>query len=96
MQEGSGQTPDERVDAPELVDSGRQGPVAESQPGSVQVIVQGGRTRIVLSGEIPNPVNPPPGCRFQTRCPLVEQRCREASPPLEEKAPGHWAACWLR
>ena len=51
---------------------------------------------IVLSGEIPNPVNPPPGCRFQTRCPLVEQRCREASPPLEEKAPGHWAACWLR
>lgn len=58
--------------------------------------VQRRRQRIVLSGEIPNPVNPPPGCRFQTRCPLVEQRCREASPPLEEKAPGHWAACWLR
>ena len=58
--------------------------------------VQRRRQRIVLSGEIPNPVNPPPGCRFQTRCPLVEQRCREARPPLEEKAPGHWAACWLR
>ena len=54
------------------------------------------RQRIVLSGEIPNPVDPPPGCRFQTRCPLVEPRCRVESPPLEEKAPGHWAACWVR
>ncbi|WP_370634542.1 STAS domain-containing protein [Actinotalea sp. Marseille-Q4924] len=58
MQEGSGQSPDERVDAPELVDSTRPGPVAESQPGSVQVIVQGGRTRIVLSGEIDADLGP--------------------------------------
>ena len=47
-------------------------------------------------GEIPSPVNPPSGCRFQTRCPLVEPRCRVESPPLEEKAPGHWAACFVR
>jgi peptide/nickel transport system ATP-binding protein len=54
------------------------------------------RRRIVLSGEIPNPIEPPPGCRFQTRCPLAEERCRHEQPPLEEKAPGHIAACFVR
>jgi oligopeptide/dipeptide ABC transporter ATP-binding protein len=58
--------------------------------------LQRARRRIVLQGEIPNPVNPPAGCRFQTRCPLVEARCRVETPPLEEKAPGHWAACFVR
>ncbi len=58
--------------------------------------LQRARRRIVLHGEIPNPVDPPPGCRFQTRCPLVEPRCRVENPPLEEKNPGHWAACFLR
>lgn len=58
--------------------------------------LQRSRRRIVLSGEIPNPINPPPGCRFQTRCPLVEPRCRVESPPLEERAPGHWVACHVR
>ncbi len=58
--------------------------------------LQRARRRIVLQGEIPNPVNPPPGCRFQTRCPLVQQRCRVENPPLEEKNPGHWAACFVR
>jgi peptide/nickel transport system ATP-binding protein len=54
------------------------------------------RKRIVLSGEIPNPMNVPAGCRFHTRCPYAEPRCRMEAPPFEEKAPGHWAACWLR
>ena len=58
--------------------------------------LQRARRRIVLAGEIPNPIDPPPGCRFQTRCPLVEDRCRVEAPPLEEKAPGHWAACFVR
>jgi len=58
--------------------------------------LQRARRRIVLQGEIPNPVNPPAGCRFQTRCPLVEARCRVENPPLEEKQPGHWAACFVR
>jgi peptide/nickel transport system ATP-binding protein len=58
--------------------------------------LQRARRRIVLQGEIPNPVHPPTGCRFQTRCPLGEERCRVESPPLEEKAPGHWAACFVR
>jgi oligopeptide/dipeptide ABC transporter ATP-binding protein len=57
---------------------------------------QRARRRIVLSGEIPNPIDPPTGCRFQTRCPLVEDRCRHEQPPLEEKAPGHVAACFVR
>jgi peptide/nickel transport system ATP-binding protein len=58
--------------------------------------LQRARSRIVLHGEIPNPVSPPTGCRFQTRCPLVQDRCRVESPPLEQKAPGHWAACFFR
>ena len=58
--------------------------------------LQRARQRIVLQGEIPNPIDPPPGCRFQTRCPLVQEICRRETPPLEEKAPGHWAACFVR
>jgi peptide/nickel transport system ATP-binding protein len=54
------------------------------------------RRRITLTGEIPNPVDPPPGCRFQTRCPLVHDRCRVETPPLEEKEPGHLVACFAR
>jgi peptide/nickel transport system ATP-binding protein len=74
-------------------------PYTEALLSSVPIpdpVVQRKRRRILLSGEIPNPVNPPGGCRFQTRCPLVQPRCREESPPMEEKAPGHWAACWER
>ena len=58
--------------------------------------LQRARQRIVLQGEIPNPIDPPPGCRFQTRCPLVQEICRRETPPLEEKAQGHWAACFVR
>jgi len=58
--------------------------------------LQRSRKRIVLRGEIPNPIDPPKGCRFQTRCPLVEDRCRVDEPPLVERAPGHLAACWVR
>ncbi|WP_227462319.1 ABC transporter ATP-binding protein [Desertimonas flava] len=58
--------------------------------------IQRARQRIVLQGEIPNPIDPPPGCRFQTRCPLVQDVCRHETPPFVEKAPGHWAACHVR
>jgi peptide/nickel transport system ATP-binding protein len=54
------------------------------------------RRRITLTGEIPNPVDPPPGCRFASRCPLVHDRCRTSTPPLEEKEPGHLVACFAR
>jgi len=57
--------------------------------------VQKGRDRRPLRGEIPDPIQPPRGCRFHTRCPIAEERCRDQQPPLEEKAPEHVAACWL-
>jgi oligopeptide transport system ATP-binding protein len=54
------------------------------------------RKRIVLTGDIPSPVNPPSGCRFHTRCPLAFDRCKTEVPPLREYAPGHFAAChWV-
>jgi oligopeptide/dipeptide ABC transporter ATP-binding protein len=59
--------------------------------------VRGGRTRaalrIKLSGDPPSPISPPPGCRFASRCPVVEPACREALPPLREVTSGHWVRC---
>ncbi len=54
-----------------------------------------GRNRIVLSGEIPSPRNPPPGCRFHSRCPhaLKDERCKTEEPALREVAVGRFAAC---
>jgi oligopeptide/dipeptide ABC transporter ATP-binding protein len=49
-----------------------------------------------LSGEVPSPVDPPPGCTFHTRCPLVKSICREHVPPLTERRKGHLAACHVR
>jgi oligopeptide transport system ATP-binding protein len=51
------------------------------------------RERIILKGDVPSPINPPSGCHFHTRCPIAIAACSEIDPPLEQKAPGHWAAC---
>jgi len=51
------------------------------------------RERIMLTGEVPSPANPPSGCRFHTRCPLVKPECKEREPQLQQVGPGHWAAC---
>jgi oligopeptide/dipeptide ABC transporter ATP-binding protein len=49
----------------------------------------------VISGEIPSPIYPPPGCHFHTRCPYAHTWCVEMDPPLIEVEKGHWAACHL-
>ena len=53
------------------------------------------RERTVLRGEVPSPLNPPPGCVFHPRCPIAVDRCSAEIPLLREIRPGHWAACHL-
>ena len=50
---------------------------------------------IVLTGEVPSPINPPSGCRFHPRCPFAMDRCSEESPVTKEVSPGHQVACHL-
>ena len=53
------------------------------------------KRRIILSGDVPTPFNPPQGCRFHTRCPMVMDRCREVEPPWRDTGDGHFVACHL-
>ena len=53
------------------------------------------RERIVLTGDVPSPLNPPSGCRFHPRCPLAVEVCKQAEPAFEQKAADHWVACHL-
>lgn len=48
---------------------------------------------VAMQGEIPDPSNPPPGCRFSSRCPQASERCRREVPVLREVAAGHHVAC---
>ncbi len=56
--------------------------------------VQRARRRITYAGEPPNPLEPPPGCPFQSRCPHRTGQCRLEDPQLEERGAGHRVACW--
>ena len=53
-----------------------------------------GRARVPVEGEIPSPIDPPPGCPFHPRCPIAEAQCREVKPPVRDVA-GHDVACHL-
>jgi len=51
------------------------------------------RKRIIYQGEVPSPVDKPPGCAFSTRCPLVTEKCRREEPKLRKITEDHWVAC---
>jgi oligopeptide/dipeptide ABC transporter ATP-binding protein len=53
------------------------------------------KERIVLEGDVPSPINPPPGCPFHTRCPWVMEKCRKEPPPLKTAGAGHLYTCHL-
>jgi oligopeptide/dipeptide ABC transporter ATP-binding protein len=56
--------------------------------------IERGRERLILQGDVASPVNPPSGCRFQTRCPKARPNCAEHEPPLESFGAEHKAACF--
>ena len=56
-------------------------------------IVEAGRERIILTGDVPSPMNPPAGCVFHTRCPVAIDDCQAEMPELREVSPGHWVSC---
>lgn len=51
------------------------------------------REEIIMSGEVTSPINPKPGCRFASRCPYAQEKCRQLLPPVEEVLPEHYCAC---
>ena len=55
--------------------------------------IEATRQRIMLDGDVPSPINPPPGCRFHTRCPYAIEACKTVVPKLVEIKPAHFAAC---
>jgi oligopeptide/dipeptide ABC transporter ATP-binding protein len=70
-------------------------PYTQALLGSVPNIESDRRSGITpLPGDVPSPLDPPPGCKFQGRCPLVEERCRREEIAFYEKGEGHLVRCW--
>jgi oligopeptide transport system ATP-binding protein len=57
-------------------------------------VVEEQRRRIILEGDVPSPANPPVGCNFNTRCPMVIDVCHEEEPEFQDVGGGHWVACF--
>lgn len=71
-------------------------PYAQALLSAIPVPRLGGaKKRILLTGEITSPINPPAACRFANRCPHATDRCRQEEPPLQEIEPGHFVSCFL-
>jgi peptide/nickel transport system ATP-binding protein/oligopeptide transport system ATP-binding protein len=83
-----------------LVELGSQSDIYE-RPGHPytealhSAIPGNGVNRIILKGDVPSPFDPPPGCRFHTRCPRAAGRCKTEDPPLTDTGNGHFVACHL-
>ncbi len=85
----------ELADCDELYDN-PQHPYTKALLSAVPVPdpeVERKRQRIIVSGEVPSPINPPSGCVFNPRCSIAVEACRRDIPELRELSPGHWAAC---
>jgi peptide/nickel transport system ATP-binding protein len=70
-------------------------PYTQALLKEVGKVVPGKRTFVPIKGEIPSPLDPPPGCHFHPRCPYTLPRCRVEAPALRELAPGRRSACHL-
>jgi peptide/nickel transport system ATP-binding protein len=83
----------EIAEAKELVRSPKH-PYTQALLSAVPVVDPASkRKRIVLPGDVPSPINPPPGCTFHPRCPAAIDICKVEMAPLREISPGHWVAC---
>jgi peptide/nickel transport system ATP-binding protein/oligopeptide transport system ATP-binding protein len=74
-------------------------PYTEALLSAIPVLdptLRGKRKGIVLQGDLPSPLDPPKGCPFVTRCPLAEETCKDARPPLVEVSPAHHIRCRVR
>lgn len=69
-------------------------PYTQALISSIPQFNQEKKNRVILKGELPSPSNPPSGCPFQTRCPLVQDKCRREKPKLKEIIKDHQVACF--
>jgi len=69
-------------------------PYTQALMSAIPVAEPGRKTeRMILQGDVPSPLNPPPGCHFHTRCPHARERCREEAPVFRDDGSGHYVAC---